>query len=320
MECTESSDPVLDVRGGQLVALGRKAEFGRPDAGEKVSHPEQDSDSRGQDLDRDAMACGARGDAHCPAESAQEREGMGSSHYDMSCSPHGIALVIMNDQFEPNELELSHRLHGQSDLKHFCETFTKLGYDVQHHTNLTASKIREMLRGIASCDHSVYDSFVCCVSTHGQEDIIYGSDSRSVYLSTDFVTPVKQCETLRKKPKLFFVQSCRVLPSPSTDLVTADSPLHLDADVFIAMATTSGESAYGTGSGSWFVDTLKKVFTEASQTTDLSHMMHSVTGIICDKEGHQKREDGTHEQVRQCSEIRSTLRASVQFSRQHAAV
>ena len=277
------------------------------------SESAQDLECRGSSQ-YDTMPPGSHSNIHCQPESAQGLEGRGRPCYEMSCSPHGIAVIIVNDRFAQNELNLTYRAHGKGDLQAFKKIFTTLDYDILLCENYEANEIEKTMTDIASSEHhTAYDSFVCCVSTHGAEGVIYGSDGRPVDFS-DLIAQVKRSETLRGKPKMFFVQSCRVLLSSAT-AVTADSPSDPPdgADIFIAMATTAGESAYGGGNGSWFVNSLRNVFTAMFLTTDLSHMMQSVNDIVCDREGVLRNGDGTREQVRQCCESTSTLRKSVKF-------
>ena len=279
------------------------------------SESAQDLECRGSSP-YDTMPPGSHSNIHCQPESAQGLEGRGRPCYEMSCSPHGIAVIIVNDRFVQNELNLTYRAHGKGDLQAFKKIFTTLDYDILLCENYEANEIEKTMTDVASSEHhTAYDSFVCCISTHGAEGVIYGSDGRPVDFS-DLIAQVKRSETLRGKPKMFFVQSCRVLLSSAT-AVTADSPSDPPdgADIFIAMATTAGESAYGGGNGSWFVNSLWNVFTAMFLTTDLSHMMQSVNDIVCDREGVLRNGDGIREQVRQCCESTSTLRKSVKFSR-----
>lgn len=57
-------------------------------------------------------------------------------------------------------------------------------------------------------DHSQYDCFVCCIMSHGDQDCVYGADSRWVQIK-EMISNFQpsRCPTLTGKPKLFFIQA-----------------------------------------------------------------------------------------------------------------
>lgn len=57
---------------------------------------------------------------------------------------------------------------------------------------------------VGEMDHSDVDCFGCALLSHGDEGIIYGTDT--IMLIDTLLQPVKDCVTLRGKPKLFFIQ------------------------------------------------------------------------------------------------------------------
>lgn len=58
---------------------------------------------------------------------------------------------------------------------------------------------------VKSLDHHRKDSFVCVILSHGRDGHIRSSDNEDVPL-LEIIEPVKSCESLIGKPKLFFVQ------------------------------------------------------------------------------------------------------------------
>ena len=83
--------------------------------------------------------------------------------------------------------------------------------NVQIFRNLTASELTHQLMQIALQSHENYDSFVCCILSHGYLDVgVYGTDGKPVKI--DDITSLFKgnvCPTLAGKPKLFFIQSER---------------------------------------------------------------------------------------------------------------
>ncbi len=81
-------------------------------------------------------------------------------------------------------------------------------------------------------DHSNYDSFTCCLMSHGSEGIIQGTDGKNVKIN-EIATHLngKQCESLAGKPKMFFIQACRGTSfdrGMSTSRGTGDSNIEVD--------------------------------------------------------------------------------------------
>ena len=240
--------------------------------------------------------------------------------------PHGKAIIIVNDQFAPNpadpSIELHNRPGAEHDMRLFKETFTNLGYAVEWHANLTAVEMHEVLTAAANEDHDAHDSLVCCVSTHGDEKVMYGSDSIPASRK-ELVGYIKQSKSLYKKPKMFFLQACRTKPvSPATvtaSLTYLPDAAEQDADVFTANASTMNYASYRDHKrGSWFVLALHHVFTKYGYTLTLNEMMHRVNNLVCDAQGYVQDEDPHNgavaaQEVRQCAETTSSFRFGLRF-------
>ena len=127
--------------------------------------------------------------------------------YPMNKTPHGIAVIINNFKFHTSP----YRRGSQVDEDNLRVTWEYLQYDVLILRNLTASELTRQLMEIALKSHEKYDSFVCCILSHGSsDDGVYGVDSKTVKI-IDIACLFKAhfCPTLAGKPKLFFIQSER---------------------------------------------------------------------------------------------------------------
>ena len=127
--------------------------------------------------------------------------------YPMNKTPHGIAVIINNFKFH----SFQDRRGSQVDEDNLRVTWEYLQYDVLILRNLTASELTHQLMEIALRSHEKYDSFVCCILSHGSSgDGVYGVDSKTVKIN-DIACLFKAhfCPTLAGKPKLFFIQSER---------------------------------------------------------------------------------------------------------------
>ena len=243
------------------------------------------------------------------------------SYYEMKCKPHGLAVIIVNKAFQPNPLEptlkLKFRTGADTDRDLFKETFSFLNYQVEVYENLTGMEMHRVMDDVAKREHSQYDSFVCCVSTHGDEQVMYGSDS-VVAKRIEFIDHIRSCKSLARKPKMFFIQACRTQASYSTPVpprlnVPIVDPNSSEADVFVANAATSGHSAYNSQHGSWFVNAVKNVFVGNANTLSLAHLMYAVNHQVCDAKGRLKKDDGDTTIVQQCAEWTTSLRMEVRF-------
>jgi len=131
-------------------------------------------------------------------------------------------------------------------------------------------------------DHTTFDAFVMIVMSHGGDgDCILGVDGRETSLKNlmvEFQEP--KCPSLKKKPKVFIIQTCRggsgspadnvssqAVPSTSTqvDYELCDASLLPDstlprsvfppeADFVLAFATVPGYVSYrSTTDGTYFI-------------------------------------------------------------------
>jgi len=89
------------------------------------------------------------------------------------------------------------------------QLFEDLKFDVEIHNDLTLELLERLLLTSSGCDHSNYDAFVCCLLTHGKLGVLYTSDAKPVRI-LDIVEYFDDihCESLRGKPKMFFIQAC----------------------------------------------------------------------------------------------------------------
>jgi hypothetical protein len=131
--------------------------------------------------------------------------------YVMDMQPHGVCLIINNyDFYHPGVISLSlpPRDGSMIDQYNLTQTFKYLRYDVVIHENLTAQQMRDVMCDMACQDHTHHDSFVCVISTLGEENVVYGADSQKVHPG-NLALALNVCPSLRGKPKMFFVQACR---------------------------------------------------------------------------------------------------------------
>ncbi len=238
-----------------------------------------------------------------PAESAQStsvrlsfteavgidrREKHEHNAYPLRCYPHGIAVIINNEQFD----NMSKREGTEIDEGNLIKTFRYLGYVVWVYRNCTSVQMIGIFETMRLRSHHDYDSFVCCILTHGQEGHIYSSDNESIKLE-DLTTKLsaRNCETLAGKPKMFFIQACRGKIKDPAARIACDSPrprierdgggqtldVPNEADFIFSYATPSGQACFrDLDCGSWYISELCKVLCRSSTFLHLDDMLKEV--------------------------------------------
>ena len=139
--------------------------------------------------------------------------------------PYGFALVVNIKQFvgtTDDGKTLNEREGSDVDVKNLKDLWEQLGFKVEVHKNLKAHEICTIVSNMARKIDETSNCFVCCIMTHGDMDILYGSDCRSLDISYVIHSfKQKSCKALADKPKLFFIQACRgsqyLLSSPPQD-------------------------------------------------------------------------------------------------------
>lgn len=160
------------------------------------------------------------------------------------------------------------------DEEALSQTFKELHFEVKSYKDNPANDILKVLQLYQSMDHNDKDCFVCCVLSHGDQGIIYGTDGQkvSIYDLTSCFTG-SRCSSLAGKPKVFFIQACqgdslqKAIPI-ETDSEPKDSYLETDssstkryipdeADFLLGMATVNNYVSYReTTKGSWYIQSL----------------------------------------------------------------
>lgn len=199
--------------------------------------------------------------------------------YQMKSKPRGYCLIVNNYNFSEAR-ERVPRLHNMKDRKGterdedaLTETFQKLHFEVVSHKDCTVSKIREILRVFQRMDHESKDCFICCILSHGNKGIIYGTDGKEVSIRelTSYFTG-SSCPSLAGKPKVFFIQACqgdsfhKAVPVETDserdnyldmDLSSQKNYIPDEADFLLGMATVKYCVSYREPMrGSWYIQSL----------------------------------------------------------------
>ena len=245
--------------------------------------------------------------------------------YRMDKNPHGICVIINNYKFHhPTDPEKAHPDRGGAEVDQYNlqVTFQYLRYKVEVYENLTSTQMKELMLSMAQRNHTNYDSFICCILSHGEENTVHGADSIPVSLP-NLMRVMEMCTTLINKPKMFFIQAVRgdleikgykleveeSVPADSNSRGLKERPtptIPKNTDFFFGYATPLGNVAYRSRRhGSWYISELCKVLTMQGYTTNLGNMMRKVNDNIC--------RAFTKEGYKQTSEFVDRLRKEVHF-------
>ncbi|KAM9123819.1 caspase-10 isoform 1-T4 [Pangshura tecta] len=192
--------------------------------------------------------------------------------YKMDGPHRGYCLIINNCSFTGI---LQKRRGSNKDAEMLAQVFTWLGLDVQTYTDKTSVEIKNLMQEWQSLkDHRERDCFVCCILSHGELGLVYGTDEREVPIRTimSYFT-ARQCPQLAEKPKLFFIQACQGKEIqqavyiegdaqnpdllPIQQLVSPSESIPEEADFLLGMATVGGYASFRhIHHGTWYIQAL----------------------------------------------------------------
>jgi len=126
--------------------------------------------------------------------------------YDMNNEKRGKALIINIKKYVNN----THREREWSirDVENLTNTLTNLDFDIKICQNPTKEQLESVMQEQATLDHRNSDCFLCVIMSHGNQENIVTSDNEEISFE-QIMAPIKTCDSLVNKPKLFFIQACR---------------------------------------------------------------------------------------------------------------
>ncbi|XP_056098385.1 caspase-8 [Rhinichthys klamathensis goyatoka] len=228
--------------------------------------------------------------------------------YEMTGDRRGVCLIINNRDF--SACTLGNREGTDIDKASLEAVFQWLGFEVVVEQDCDHMRMLQVLRELASRDHTPVDCVVCCVLSHGRVEGIAGVDGETVTVRelTETLSPM-WCPSLFQKPKLFFIQACRgtreqravfgqTFPededSPVSDAAVPRDSIPEAADYLLATSTVPHHVSYREkGKGSWFIQSLcRNLKLLVPRGTDLLSILTQVNGDVSrktDKSGLRKQ-------------------------------
>lgn len=204
------------------------------------------------------------------------------NRYELNDRHRGYCVIINNVNFnDPTK----NRPGAEKDEDRLRNLFSDLQFNVMVEKNLTKQQMEELAAWYGGEDHTQFNAFVMIVMSHGEEnDCILGIDDSSTKVK-DLMMKFQEtrCLSLKNKPKVFIIQTCRGSSSRSpadnsqavqstsilvdnelceTDLSTDStlprSVVPTEADFLLAFATVPGYVSYrNTKDGTYFIQVRK---------------------------------------------------------------
>ncbi|XP_021053725.1 caspase-8 [Mus pahari] len=234
--------------------------------------------------------------------------------YQMKNKPRGYCLIINNNDFSKAREDIPHlrnmkdRKGTDCDKEALSETFKELHFEIVSYDDCPANEIHEILGAYQSINHKDKDCFICCILSHGDKGIIYGTDGKeaSIYDLTSYFTGSK-CPSLAGKPKIFFIQACqgnnfqKGVPDESGleqqhSTLEVDSSSHKnyipdEADFLLGMATVKNCVSYRDPvNGTWYIQSLCQSLRErCPQGDDILSILTGVNYDVSNKDDRRNK-------------------------------
>jgi hypothetical protein len=228
-------------------------------------------------------------------------------------------VCIFNNKFFIDER--NERSGSERDVERLSALFDELKYDVISYIDKTAEEMRKSIREMVKYDYKNVGSLLVFIMSHGVEGKILAKNEEEIYL-TEFIDPFKNVQSLKNKPKLFFVNACRgegyvpIHDCVASDTLTssdlnAAAKTPIEADFLFAYSTVANYySIRNRTDGSWFIQILCGMIEQFKNTLDLGRILTRVNKGVADKEARNKY----NQLVKMMSTFTSQLKKEFYFS------
>ncbi|XP_050984146.1 caspase-3b [Labeo rohita] len=201
--------------------------------------------------------------------------------YNMNYPIIGQCVIINNKNFD-RRTGMGVRNGTDQDAKNVIETFSKLGFKIKISKDQTVSQMGDLLTKVSREDHSHSAMFVCVLLSHGEDEMIFGTDDCIKMKELFALFKGDCCRSLVGKPKLFFIQACR--GSELDAGIEADSVseqetqrIPVEADFLYAYSTAPGYYSWrNVANGSWFISSLCEMLSKYGKQLEIMQIMTRV--------------------------------------------
>ncbi|KAK2489816.1 hypothetical protein MC885_012640 [Smutsia gigantea] len=171
------------------------------------------------------------------------------------------------------------------DAAALYKCFRNLGFDVVVHNDCSCAKMQDLLRQASEEDHSNSACFACILLSHGEENLIYGTDGVTAIKNLTAHFRGDRCKSLLEKPKLFFIQFDDGIQADSGPINETDAnpryKVPVEADFLFAYSTVPGYFSWRSpGGGSWFVQALCSILNEHGKSLEILQILTRVNNRV----------------------------------------
>lgn len=210
------------------------------------------------------------------------------SWYKMTSFPRGKLLIVNIRYFHPSTgLDKFPRERSGTDVETLVNLFLRFGYIVEVYEDLSKAELLWTMTKASKTSYNNYNSFVCALLTHGEEQTIYAVDGG---IEMRQITKMFSTPKLRGLPKIFLVQACRSSSTAKISqkmdaLITSPEGSHTEkqeeSDFLIIYSTLKGYDLWkNSKGGSWFIQALCFIFREKARDTDIVQMLKKVNELV----------------------------------------
>ncbi|CAC5415879.1 CASP2 [Mytilus coruscus] len=247
-------------------------------------------------------------------------------------------VFIINNTF--SQSKNNKREGSDVDVENLTDLFQQLHFEVVTKTDLPAEGMLRFLeeeRDKIKASKEI-ECIVLILMSHGEGAEIYGNDNKMIELTKIIeVFDSDHCPSLDEKPRLVFVQACRIdvqhtpeeldmlrvkleeskiQDKPGDQLDSApfqiEKPLHVkhpSADFLVVYATPAGTLSYrNVQTGSWFLCAVVWIFKYHAKHEELQHLLIRVNRLVAKGKGPDE-----FGQKLTVSEVKSNLRKKFYF-------
>jgi len=233
----------------------------------------------------------------------------------MMSKPRGFACIVSNTSFrgDPD----SYRKGAHTDAMCLLHLFEALGFNVTQYENVTKDELTNPENGILTKflsqfgGETVVDCCMFAIMSHGHDGFVRSVDHEQPenplanhWNIEDIISRFnnRNCPALRGKPKIFFVQACRgkesgagvssrvqmdfknLTYSNATERTWQEPPavdrMPTYEDTLVCYSTVPGfVSNRDPDRGTWYIESLTKVFMVCAHNTEIMEMLKRVKKI-----------------------------------------
>uniref|UniRef100_A0A8C5BCN8 Caspase-8 n=1 Tax=Gadus morhua TaxID=8049 RepID=A0A8C5BCN8_GADMO len=249
--------------------------------------------------------------------------------YPLTCKPTGLCLIINNENFQDGTKRSGTQKDDMFDAGD--RMVPELQSQLLQRLKLVDLKFTPLSRHrCIRLGHG--DAFVCCVLSHGDEDVVSGVDGKTLPI-IDITSAFngEHCPALIGKPKVFFIQACQG-PNLHTGWTVDDLPFHWqkpkadkgrqtkkehhpnEADYLVSKATVAKYPAFrDENTGSYFMQSLcKQLRMGCARGEDILKILVDVNADVSKEDFGQNCSE--KQMLKQMPEFRVTLRHALVFS------